>query len=180
VVTIEQIVQEILELRLRRDRADAHLLCRLVEIEAEYMQLIIDSGCSSFGQFLRSMKNVVEPGRYLSFKAGLARIGVESALAIGSDATIVAGQLSVVPSAPDEYTRACRAWVDEHSGVRPTQRTAKHLLLQVDPRTEVPESVRKQDEIARLRAEVSQLKAENAALKRRVRELEDAASKRRR
>lgn len=173
-VTIESLLTELRELRLLRDRADARLMLRAMEIETEHMEVILAGGCGSFAQFLKSADSLIEPGRYESFKAGLAKVGAKQALLMGSDATIVAGQLS---NGPEEYCAAIDAWVMEHDGTLPTMQTARHIRMQVDPRHEVPDAVRKQDELAQLRAENALLRAENAALKNEVAKLRKSVQK---
>lgn len=170
-MTIDQLLKEIRALRLARDQADAALLLRLVEIERDYADLIRESGAATFSQFLKVADSLVDPSRYEGFKAGLKRIGVEAALACGSDATIEAG-LATSKKASRVYVQSIQDWRAEHKGTFPTRQTARNILRQVDPRQEIPESTRRQNEAAELRAEVSQLRAENNALKRKIAKLE--------
>jgi len=167
----EELVKEVRELRLRRDKADARLLLRLIEIEKTKMGLIRSAGCQSFAQFLKSYA-ITDPARFENFKAGLVKLKNEDvALEIGSEAVIVAAQLT---NGAKKYVEAIEAWRDDekHAGTLPSQETAKHILMQVDPREEEPEAVRKKSELARLREENSRLQAENRKLKARVAALE--------
>lgn len=158
-VTFDKLVIELRELRLSRDRADARLLLRLAQIEREHIKIVLDAGCESFAQFAEEF---VKPARYEAFKTGLDKVGVDEALAIGSDATIVAGKTTTEVKAV-AYTGAVRAWVAEHNGTLPTRQTAKHILMQVDPREEQPKAVRdierRDDELTRLRSENAELRA---------------------
>jgi len=167
----EGLVREVRELRLRRDKADARLLLRLVEIEREKLDLIRSAGCQSFAQFLKSYA-ITDPARFENFKAGLKKIKSEEvALEIGSEAVIVAAQLT---NGVKKYVEAIEAWRDDekHAGTLPSQETAKHILMQVDPREEEPEAVRRKSELTRLRDENAKLRAENTKLRARVDALE--------
>lgn len=172
--TYEQLVEELRELRLRRDQADAQLLLRLVEIENTSMRVILESGCESFAQFLKS-NALVDPGRYEAFKIGLHKLdNDEAALEIGSEATIIAGQLT---NGTKKYIEANIAWRNDHGGTKPTRETAKRLLMQVDPRAEIPQSVKRQKELEQLRAENGRLRAEVKSLQAKIRSLEAQLSK---
>lgn len=167
-MTYDDIVSELRALRLERDRADARLLLRLVEIENDHIDTILAAGCASFAQFLKQL-GMIDVARYDTFKRGLSRVGAEEALAIGSDATIVAGQLT---NGPEQYVDAIRASIEERGGTLPSRQTAKRILMQVDPRRETPRAMRKKEELAKLRAENATLKAENKQLRRKLRALE--------
>lgn len=174
-ITYDRLVTELRDLRLERDIADAKLLLRLTEIEKGHMKLILDAGCESFDQFLKS-NSLVDPGRYEAFKLGLKKLkSAEHALEIGSDATIIAGQLT---NRPSKYVSAIIAWKNDHGGTQPTRETAKRLLMQVDPRAEEPQSVRRQNELEQLRAENSKLRAQVRSLEAKVRTLETRLGKR--
>jgi hypothetical protein len=168
---IETLRDELRELRLARDKSDARLLLRLVEVEQEHADVIVQSG-GSFDQFVQEF---VRPSRYEAFKRGLASVGTDEAIELGSEYVIGAAQLTSDKKAP-KYEKATRAWVAEH-GAMPTRETAKRLLIQVDPREETPRVVSRQDELAKLRAENSQLRAENRSLLAKVAKLEGQQSK---
>ncbi len=140
------------------------------------MDVLRAAGCSNMAMFLRDMGNLVEPARYESFKTGLKKIGVDEAKAIGSCATIEAGLCSS-RAAEKVYVSTVRAWVNDHGGTLPTRQTSHRLLLQVDPRVEVPDSVRRQNELAELRAENAKLRAENNSLKRKLEKMEKSIKK---
>jgi hypothetical protein len=167
----EKLLSELRGLRQARDKADARLLLRLVEVERDHLQEILGAGCSSFAQFVHEF---VSPQRFEAFKRGLGKVGQLAAVEIGSEATVVAAQLT---DGPEKYVHAIRAWIVKNKNNRPSQERAKHVLMQVDPREETPDSVRYQqrmtEEIARLRAENAELRAEVAHLKRRLREAEN-------
>lgn len=173
-MTYDQIIDEIRELRLKRDQSDARLLLRLVDIERDHMDVIAEGGCATFGQFLKSLDSIVDPSRYDGFKAGLRAIGEAAAMECGADATIEAGRLTDNGMAP-AYTQAIRDWSADHGGTLPTRQTAHKLLTQVDPRSEVPDSTRRQNELAMLRAENQRLRAENNTLRRRLAKYEAKA-----
>jgi hypothetical protein len=139
-----------------------------VENDDELMAIIKAAGNDCFERFLKS-NGLVDPGRYASFKAGLIKIGRDQALAIGSEATIVAALLT---NGSAKYIKGMRDWRTQHGGVMPTRETAKHILMQVDPRPEEPRASRQQDELARLRAENIELKAKLRMAEARIRELE--------
>lgn len=165
-VTYEQLVAEISELRLKRDQAEAVMLCRLVAIERDNMETILAAGHNSFDSFVEQF---IKPGKFEAFKRGLDKVDIATAQRIGSDATIVAGRLS---NGPDEYVEAVVAWRGEHNGMFPTQQTCRNILRDVDPQRQVPGPVRRLELVAQLRAEIESLRAENRELKRRIAKLE--------
>jgi len=169
-VTFQGILNEIRDLRLDRDRADARLLVRLFEIERDHMDVIRAAQISSFAQFLKSNRSLVEPGRYEAFKTGIKIIGKERSLVIGSHATIVAG-LSTNKDGARKFVESIEAWIGMHAGTLPSRETAKTIMLQVDPRPEVPEALHWQDEVAKLRAENVRLRAEVRALNHEIQKL---------
>jgi hypothetical protein len=173
-ITYDALLDELRDLRQQRDKADAVFLIRLLDVERQHMDVIRAAGCQSFAQFLKS-NALTDPARYENFKAGLEKVKDENlAEEIGSEAVIVASQLTTPKMAP-KFVKAITAWRDDekHAGMRPSQETAKHILLQVDPREEEPEAVRRQSELARLREENKRLRAENAKLKARIAALEN-------
>lgn len=165
-ITVESLIVELRELRASRDRADARLLLRLVEVKRDHLQALLDDGYPSFADFCNQF---VKPGRVEAFERGLEKVGIKMALEIGSEATIVAAQIH---GNLEAYTSAVSDWVESKNGIRPTHQAAKHILLQVDPRVEVPRAVREQREIMRLRAENANLKAQIRALEVQVKKLE--------
>jgi hypothetical protein len=93
-ITIEDLLVKLRSLRLTRDKADAAFLLACIETEREHWETIEASGATSFCQWLKS-EGLVDPGRYESFKAGLAKLKNEKlALEIGSEATITAAHLT--------------------------------------------------------------------------------------
>lgn len=174
-MTYDDLLEEVRALRLLRDQAEARMMLRLVVIERDHMDVLRAAECTAFGWFVKQCGT--EPARYESFKVGLSKIGAAEAEIVGCDATIVAAQLNDEPAA---YTKAVHDWTAEHGGALPTRQTAKRLLMQVDPREEVPQAVKMQarraDELAQLRAENDRLKAENRSLKAKLRRLEKKAA----
>ncbi len=176
-MTYDDLLAEVRGLRLLRDKAEARMFLRLVTIENDsvHMQTLIDGGVTSFGWFVEECGT--KAARYESFKVGLEKLDCETALEIGADATIVAGQLR---SEPAKYTHAVHCWSNDHGGALPTRDTAKRILMQVDPRSETPRSVsraaRRDDELAKLRAENADLRAANKSLRRKVSKLERMCS----
>jgi predicted RNase H-like nuclease (RuvC/YqgF family) len=100
---------------------------------------------------------------------------------IGSHATIIAGKLT---DGPDKFVKAVTDWKAEHGGTLPSRETAHTLLRQVDPRAEVPESSKRQDELAQVRAQLTEARAairtlekENRDLKAKIAKLEKKMSR---
>lgn len=176
-VTYESIVKELRELRLSRDQADARLLVRLQDVERDHLSIVLESGCDSFAQFVQEF---VKPARYEAFKLGLAKIGEEQALAIGSDATIVAGKATSAVIA-EEYTSACKAWVVEHGGTMPTRESAERVMGHYQKHAGKPKSLadqeRREDELSRLRAENAELRAKLRSAESELTRLRKLAAK---
>lgn len=144
--------------------------------ETEYEEVWRDAGCESFDQFLSS-NHLAKVDRYRSFRLGVERSSLTEALNHGASWTMALGHMAS-PSAKvtEEFTARAVAFLEtEH--VAPTEETVREWRAQVQGSQKKHATIRKVDELNRLRAENATLKAENAALKKRIADLEDKSKK---
>lgn len=167
---LETLVMELAKLRLTRERADAIFLLRLREVEEQHIDLLKTNGLESFEWFLKSYK-LCDPARYRNFTSGLAKLGPDTAMLIGADATVEAAWLQNGKATATKYVTAIEAWREQHRGVAPTRETAAKILRQVDPREEEPQAVRNANRndiqtrtVAKLENEVANLRAQLAKI----------------
>jgi len=174
-VTEESLVAEVRALRLLRDQADARLYLRLMEIERDHLQLLLDGGHESFAGFLHNV-GAVKAGRYEAFKNGVAKIGKDAALRLGVEVAIMAA--ATTDDKTQEYVKAADNWVADplHSGL-PTHQSARTLLLNIQPRPVEPRSTRRLRAAEKIVAENRDLRTENAVLRKKVKKLEAQVAK---
>lgn len=160
----KRLCDELAGLRLEREKAEAKFFVRLYDVEQQEMELLRAAGCDTFDRFLKSTA-LADSSRYRNFVKGFEKVGRDVALVIGADAVIEAAAIIDGAETVDRYQAAIVDWKEEHRGVHPSREQSARLLRQIEPRAEIPEAVRTQSEIRRLRNEVARLKAENADLK---------------
>lgn len=168
-MTFEQIFEHCLQLRRKFERDEARFFLGLVAVETECMETLKASGVETFESFIHSAdakRCLIRPERYRAFANGLKHVTKEEAEEMGAPAVIELGRSLHDASKVDEYKAAVSSWSEMRGGMAPTQQTAKRLLMQVDPRPETPEPIRRLGELERLREE-------NAALRREVKRLKD-------
>lgn len=164
---LEALVDEIVKLRLARERSDAAFLLRLCDVENDEMNLLRANGLESFERFLKCYK-LCDAARYRSFVLGLKKLGKEKSLLVGADATIEAAKIVANGPAATEYVAAIEAWRNQHRGVAPSREAAAKILRQVDPRPEVPDAMRRETRNDALSREVAKLQEENANLRAKL------------
>lgn len=150
-----KLLRNLAQLRSKRDGADVRFLLRLVQAEQDPAEsaAVSEAGFSTFTDFIEA-KGFCKPGRYEAFKKGLAKIGEHKARRLGAAATIIAAGLS--DGCTSQYVDALDAWV-QLKHMMPSRETAKRILMQTDPRAEVPEVLKQAScsaALATLRSEV--------------------------
>lgn len=195
----ERLVDEIIALSIERDAADARMLIRLVEIERDHLDDLIDAGCDSYANFLYECH--VSPRRYGSFKAGLSKLGKHAALKIGTHGVQLAVLLDdgeKIPANADpalalgaeprtddakRYVAEIENWSVQNGSKYPSRQTVDETILKnfkTRPRPsrgKTEQLKRLQDENARLRAENEELRAESRSLAHRLYQTEDELRK---
>lgn len=142
-------------------------------VEREHEEIWKAAGCSDYIMFLRS-NHLCKPDRYRDFARGVDRVGLDTALTNGAHWTIAAGQPEELSAdAQAAFTRRAAAFVTTE-GMAPTEETVREWKAQIVSDGKDHLTLRRADRLAKLQAENEQLKAENAALKKRVQELEQA------
>lgn len=175
---IEDLLGELRGLRQAKETADAQFLLRLLRLEEEDMsRLAAEVGYASFAQFLVS-HDLCSPARYENFKAGVNALGGDrdKAAELGANPVIALAALKAKKSLP-AFVSAVEAFRSEHNGVAPSEQASRRMLRQVDPRPEIPESLRRLSKIAELEQENLKLKAEIRKLERQIKNLEAKLSK---
>lgn len=180
-MTVEELLMDLRKYRLERDRADARFLLRVVEVERDHADLILSAGYASFDAWLKT-EGICDSARFQSFKRGLALVGIDWAREFGAPAVIQAARLPSAASTaePGEdvplYKHAIESWTADTGGTLASSETAERLRRQVAPQSETPQAVRRQDELAKLRAENVELRAENAKLRAELKSLKKTKS----
>jgi len=167
-MTYEELIEHCVGLRVAYERDEARFFLGLVEVEQNHMDTLRGAGVDSFDSFLRSCE-FTRVERYRAFASGLRHTTSEEAEKMGAPAVMQLSNLRDESKAM-EYKEAVAAWSQDHRGLSPRQETAAKLLRQVDPRPERPQSLRRLEEVQRLREE-------NAALKREVARLQKLLAK---
>lgn len=170
-MTYEELVAECKRLRGTAERAEAEFLIFLMLVEREHSEVWSEAGCDTFEQFIKS-NTLCEFGRYRMFSIGVDRVGVDAARINGAHWTIAAGK-EPAPSekALKEFAARASAFV-EVNGVAPSEQASRTWRAEVFGRTgKEHATVRKVDELHRLRAENDALRAENNALKKQLKAL---------
>ena len=176
-MTYEQLVSECKRLRGRHERAEAEFYVFLMTAEREHSEVWQEAGCADFKQFLRS-NHLCDTDKYRFFAIGVDRAGLDEALANGAPWTIERGRMDqAAPKAIEEFTNRARAFVETES-VAPSEQTVREWRSQVAARANEHATVRRVDELNRLREENKHLKAELKAAKARIAELETLTSSR--
>jgi hypothetical protein len=163
-MTYEELVDHCVALRVAYERDEARFFIGLVEVEQNHMDTLRDAGVDSFDSFLRSCE-FTRVERYRAFANGLRHTTFEEAEKMGAPAVIQMSNLRDESKAT-EYKEAVAAWSSDHRGLSPRQETAAKLLRQVDPRPERPQSLRRLDDMQRLKEENEALKREVARLRK--------------
>ena len=170
-MTYEKLVAECKRLRGLHERAEAEFFAFLVSAETDHAEIWKEAGCSDFEQFLRS-NHLADTDRYRFFAIGLSRVGVQEAVTNGAPWTIQRGKLDQAPpKAIEEFTARARAFV-ETEGVAPSDQAVREWRSQAVAGHDKHATIRRVDELSRLREENAKLKAELSAARRRIAELE--------
>lgn len=168
-MTYEDLIEQCRKLRARAERAESEFFIFLIKVEKEEKELLTANGVGHFHQFIRS-NHLCEPHRYDEFCRGVERIGAEKALELGAAHTMRAGRLRDVSVLPDLERRTAAFIATE--GVAPSELTVSGWCRELDTPPKTHSTVRRGDELNRLRAENKRLKVELATAQRRIRELE--------
>jgi hypothetical protein len=176
IMDYESLVQECKRLRALHERAEAEFFIFMMVAEREHKDIWAGAGCVTFDQFIRS-NHLGKVDRYGLFVHGVNRCGVDAALNHGAAWTIEAGKIeNATPEVLAQFAARAQAFT-ETERVAPSEEAVREWRAQIDTRTKVHGTIRKVDELNRLRAENEVLRVELRAAKRRISELEKTVSK---
>lgn len=195
-MTYEELVTECKRLRAAAQKAEAEFFLFLMKVEKEHEEVWSGAGCVTFDQFLKS-NHIVDSDKYRFFTIGLGRVeelqkvdekrdrGEEPgegakpkdvqdvARRNGAPWICAIGRQPMPEDAFREFAQRAEAFV-EVEGVPPREQTVDIWRRDVLPKQGKADhrTIRRVDELSRLRAENAALKAENAALKKRLADME--------
>ncbi len=171
-MTYEEMVAECKKMRSRHERAEAEFFLFLMKVDAEMSNVWREAGCSNFDQFLRS-NHLTKPERYRAFALGVSKVGADAALANGAPWTMSAGSLSVTtPEALKSFAARATAFI-EVENVAPSEEAVRQWRAELDTRATPPVGITRASELLRLREENKALRAKLAAAEKRIKELEE-------
>lgn len=169
-MTYESLVNECKRLRTVHERAEVQLFLFLVKVESEYRDVWMNAGCDSFDQFLRS-NHLPKPDRYKLFAHGLARCGVDDALAHDVGWVMMVGMRPIDNTTLESLRERATAF-REVEKTAPSEETSKMWRAELEPRSKPPEVISRATELMRLREENKKLRADLAAAYVRIVDLE--------
>jgi len=163
--SLEQLVERCRKLRAKAELAAADFLLGLMEIEAQYMEVLRDNGCDTFERFLRSY-HICDPARYRDFCAGVGVIGRMRARRIGEHATREAARFrNMSPQKVEKLVLRAEAF-ETRNGVKPSAAEARRYRAELEaPRVT---GIRTASKLAALEAENRELRAELRACKKEL------------
>lgn len=173
-MTYETLLAECQRLRTEYEQGEARFFVFLMRAETEYQEVWKEFGHATFDTFLRS-NHLCDVDRYTAFVRGVERSSVEKALHVGAATTISVGRLRTQsPEAAQEILRRADAFIATER-VAPAEQTATEWRKDVERPDRAHVTIRRADELTKLREENRRLKVELKAAQRRIQELESAA-----
>jgi hypothetical protein len=173
-MTYEDLVEKCKELRRDAERAEVRYFLFLVACEREHSDVWKGGGCSTFEQFMRS-NHLPEYDRYLAFRDGLDKRGVDAALQVGVPIMTKVGRLR--DELGDTLIRRALDFV-KVEGVAPKDETVDGWARAL-PKEDAPgaRTANRAAEIDRLREENRILKAECKTLRKENEDLKAKLAK---
>lgn len=170
-MTYEELVLECKRLRGIHERAEAEFFLFLIRAERELAEVWREAGCSDFAQFLRS-NHLADTDRYRFFVIGTDRVGAAVAVRNGAPWTVERGRADNAPPEVLEAFAARASAFVETEGVAPAEQTVTGWRKEIVSGAKPHNTIRRVDELAKLREENKRLKAELSAAKKRIVALE--------
>lgn len=173
---LQGLVDQARALRLSAEQSSARFLLYVMSIEGEHLdRLLTECAYRDFAGFIRTWE-LCDYARYERFKRGVEALGsADLAEEAGEFATRAAG--SMKPADVPRYAKNVRAWIETHSGVKPSQQAANRIRLQSSSSPEEPRSSHQVSELSKLRAENQTLRADVRSLESKLRKAEERADK---
>lgn len=175
-MTYEELVDECKRLRAAAEAAEGEFFRFLMRVERDHESVWREAGCSTFEQFLRS-NNLVKVDRYALFVKGTERIGETNAAKCVHSTIFIGRQPDPKPKQVAEYIKRVDAFREVHR-TAPSEEAAREWSKEVFRRpAEAHKTIRRVDELHRLREENKTLRSQLAAAHARIAELEQGARK---
>lgn len=165
-MTYEELVAECKRFRHEAEQLEARFFVFLMKCEKEHADVWRGAGCATFEQFIRSNNLCQNESRYLAFRDGCAKCGVDMAVEHGVHWTIALGKLR--EEMPEEMVARAQAFVQIHH-TAPSEQQVRDWVRDLPKDKPVADvNIRRVDELAKLREENRLLRAELSNAKREI------------